>query len=696
MPPPDVTRETAQPPLQAMEPWEIALWEAHIGTWTSTYTVRDATGNLLDEYEAVNEINLDLAANTYAQRNTYTRNNNGERTVETRSYTAFWNGKLMVISGKVLWGTAIASNDASRRVLTLNFFTTAAHPMGPGLETFELITLGANGIDRARTMQHWKSGVLEKVCAVFNEKRISAHPAIDRYGRPLLLDVRNPRTGLVDYRCEMTTNVALEGVRSALRKFSPPPSQSTPTTPSPYPHHHPYPHLHRHSRTHTQICKELRAAQPKWVASGMPERTAALMAWADALETRREALVAALVDDTGRLGETQIEVASVIGSIRRWCANAAQLLDPPSFAPRPSAAVPFVTVTQQAIPYTLVGSIAPWNFPLLLALIDAAPALLAGSAVIIKPSEVTPRFVEPLRESIAAVPQLASVLSIVVGAAELGKQLVECVDVICFTGSVATGRQVSAAAAARMVPAFLELGGKDACIVLAGADVDRAAAAVLWGGCVNGGASCLSIERVYVDEAIHNEFVGALVRRACATSLAFPTPSSGQIGPVIFEKQALTLDRHIQDAVARGAKVLCGGEVRTLGGGLYCEATVLTDCDHSMAVMTEETFGPLLPVMRFSAGNIDEAIALANDSTFGLSGAVFGPPEQANAVASALRCGAVSINDAALTAMVHDGEKASFGLSGVGPASRMGDRSIARFYRPHALLANEQCLLDPW
>ena len=160
-----------------------------------------------------------------------------------------------------------------------------------------------------------------------------------------------------------------------------------------------------------------------------------------------------------------------------------------------------------------------------------------------------------------------------------------------------------------------------------------------------------------MDGAVHDDFVSALVRRAKAISLAFPTPGSGEIGPIIFAKQASILERHINDAVAKGAKVLCGGKVRNLGGGLYCEPTVLTNCDHSMAIMTEETFGPLLPVMRFSPGDTDAAIGLANDSAYGLSGAVFGPAEKASAVASAMRCGAISINDAALTAMVHDGEK---------------------------------------
>ena len=164
------TRATAMPPLQAMEPWEIDLWQAHAGTWTSKYTVRDAEGNVVDAYSAVNEISIDLQANTYAQRNTYTRSEGGEDKVETRAYTAFFDGKVMLISGCVLWGTAVASHDASRRVIALNFFNTAAHPMGEGFETFELITLGANPVNRARCMQHWKVSTCDK------EMHTLAHP----------------------------------------------------------------------------------------------------------------------------------------------------------------------------------------------------------------------------------------------------------------------------------------------------------------------------------------------------------------------------------------------------------------------------------------------------------------------------------------------------------------------------------------
>ena len=675
------SKENAIPPLQVMEQWEIDLWRAHTGTWTSHYTVRNASGEILDEYDAVNEINMDMEKNVYSQRNTYTRKKvsaetgEEETTVETRGYSAYWDGKLMVISGRVLLGTAIASNDASRRVLTLNFHTTAAHPMGIGFETFELITLGEDGINRARCMQHWKHGVLEKICSVFGEKCISKRPAIDPCGKPQSpvpekessstgkeimgfdtgsFSVRNPRTGLCDYICKATSAAQLE-----------------------------------------QIAARCRSNQDeRWSKMAVEDRAKVLLEWNNVLESHTAEIIASLLADTGRISETKTEVMAVIGAIKRWCSRAPELIKGPEA--RPSAGIPFITVGKQLVPYQLVGIISPWNFPLLLSMIDSIPALLAGCAVVIKPSEVTPRFAEVINRTLAEVPALSSVLAYVNGDGKVGKKLVEVVDSVCFTGSVATGRKVGAAASARMIPSFLELGGKDAAIVLEGCDVERAAAAILWGATVNAGASCLSIERVYVDETIHEQFVASLVRRAKSLRLAFPTAHDGDIGPIIFEKQAETIAAHVQDATSHGAKVLCGGSVKNLGGGLYVEPTVISGCDHSMKVMTEETFGPVIPVMKFPKHDIDAAVALANDSVFGLSGAVFGPAKDANAVAKRMKCGAVSINDAALTALVHDGEKASFGLSGVGPVSRMGDRSIFRFLRPQAHLANALPSMDPW
>ena len=338
--------------------------------------------------------------------------------------------------------------------------------------------------------------------------------------------------------------------------------------------------------------------------------------------------------------------------------------------------------------------ISPWNFPLLLGLIDAIPALAAGCAVVIKPSEVTPRFIAPLRATLTGVPDLRDVVGIVEGAGDVGAGLIDLVDSVCFTGSVATGRHVGAAAAAAFIPAFLELGGKDPAIVLAGADLKRASSAVLWGSVANAGQSCLSIERIYVQEDIHDEFVGLLAGKARQVRLARPGPDDGQLGPLIDPAQAEIISRQLADAYEHGARALTGGEVQRHDGGLWIEPTVLTGVDHSMTVMRDETFGPVMPVMPVSGA--DEAVMLANDSEFGLSAAVFAADaDTARAVAGRIRAGAVSINDAALTALVHEGEKNSFNYSGLG-GSRMGPASIRRFVRKQTLIVNHAAARDPW
>ncbi|GIW11820.1 MAG: hypothetical protein KatS3mg061_2877 [Dehalococcoidia bacterium] len=199
---------------------------------------------------------------------------------------------------------------------------------------------------------------------------------------------------------------------------------------------------------------------------------------------------------------------------------------------------------------------------MLLSLLDAIPALAAGCAVIIKPSEVTPRFVDPLRQTLAAVPALAPVVAFVQGAGETGAALIEVVDCLCFTGSVATGRKVAEAAARRFIPAYLELGGKDPAIVLASADLDQASSGIVWGATANTGQSCQSVERVYVQRPVFEEFVRQVVAKAEQVRLAYPDPNDGELGPIIFERQAAILEEHLRDASARGARILTGGPDR--------------------------------------------------------------------------------------------------------------------------------------
>jgi len=438
------------------------------------------------------------------------------------------------------------------------------------------------------------------------------------------------------------------------------------------------------------LAAALRSAQVAWAATPVGARCSSLNAFADALGRHRQALVDALCRDTGRWHESVLEVDSVIGSIRRWASETPALLRDPAARP---AGPPHIEVRQTSVPYRLVGVISPWNFPLLLALIDAIPALAAGCAVLIKPSEITPRFAAPLRAALAEVPVVASVLGIAIGAGDTGAALIAQVDLLCFTGSVRTGRMVGEACARRFIPAFLELGGKDAAIVLGDANIARAARAIAWGGFVNGGQSCMSIERVYVEECVADAFIDALVAEARQLKLAHPSPRDGHIGPIIAAAQIAVVREHLADAQSRGARALTGGALIELDGGTWCPPTVLVDVTAEMKIVAEETFATVIPVLRVR--DEDEAIACANDSQYGLSAAVFsGSLARAERVARRLHAGAVSLNDAALTSIVHSGEKQSFKQSGLG-GSRMGPASIRRFVRPQALLVNTGAE-SPW
>ncbi len=434
------------------------------------------------------------------------------------------------------------------------------------------------------------------------------------------------------------------------------------------------------------LAARLRAGQPAWAARTIDDRIVVLQSFAAALSARAPALTAALEADTGRRAISALEVRGVQGMIAKWAAAAPPLVAR-VLAERRASVVPGISSGTALRPYALVGAISPWNFPLTLALIDAVPALVAGCAVIVKPSEVTPRFLAPLMDAVAAVPELAGVFAVIEGDGATGAALVDAVDMLVFTGSVATGRRVGEAAARAFIPASLELGGKDAMLVLASAEPHAAARLALRASIVATGQACQSIERVYVAREIYDAFLEELVRAAAAVTLNYPDVGAGDLGPFIHAPQAALVQAQIDDAVARGATLHAGGRVETLGGGLYLRPTVLTGVVPGMAVIDDETFGPVIPVVSFDT--VDEGVALANAGQFGLSAAVVaGSIAEAEAVAVRLDAGAVSINDGALTNMVGDVEKTSFGCSGLG-ASRMGDAGLLRFYRRQALIRQE-------
>src|SRR6185437_9717380 len=376
-----------------------------------------------------------------------------------------------------------------------------------------------------------------------------------------------------------------------------------------------------------ELCDSLRAAQVKWAAAPLERRVEVMLRWADELDKAYGRLSAADFADTGGCLIALMSPRIVASSVRSWAAAAAARSGT-------SSIMPSIAFRTQLVPYQLVGVISPWNGPLMLSCLDPVPALFAGSAVIVKPSEVAPRFVEPLMDTIRAVPELAEVFTFIAGDGQTGRQLIQQVDMLCFTGSVANGRKVAVACDERLIPAYLELGGKDPAIVTATADLDAAATAVLRGAAFGTGQVCFSVERVYVHADVHDAFVAALVAKADAVRLNYPDINDGEIGPFGFDRQARIADEHLADALAKGAVLQAGGPSQVLGagsgvsGGHFMRPTVLTEVSHDMLVMTEESFAPIMPVMRYQTE--DQAVALANDTHYGLSASVIaGTAEEA-------------------------------------------------------------------
>lgn len=430
------------------------------------------------------------------------------------------------------------------------------------------------------------------------------------------------------------------------------------------------------------ISTALRAEQAQWVAMGASGRAACLNRFADAVMAEVGPLGQALSIDTGRSTFAHFEAIKSVELIRMWAERAGPILEALAGAGQ-SGQVPAVHYQHRLIPYQVVAVISPWNVPLLLAMIDSLAALSAGCSVLLKPSEVTPRFIEPLQRALDAVPELAAVLRIVTGGPETGQAMIEQVDAVCFTGSVKTGRQVSQQAAACFVPAFLELGGKDPAIVLPDADIPLAARAIIRSAIGMTGQACQSLERIYCHESIAEAFTEELLAQLKVLSLTCTEDGAGDIAPLIFERQVETIQAQVEDALTKGANCLLGGQP-VHAGGIWYPPTLLTNVNHDMLIMQDETFGPVIPVVVY--GDTEEAISLANDSAFGLSAAVFSADDEAaKAIAERLQVGAISINDASLTGIVNDVEKNSFRFSGMG-GSRMGPAGLTRFLRKRALL----------
>ena len=423
----------------------------------------------------------------------------------------------------------------------------------------------------------------------------------------------------------------------------------------------------------------LRENQVDWSSLPVRARGEILRQFADGLSRHKDQLTQALCVDTGRWRLSVMEVEALQSITHSRVSQAIDTLQ----TKRVKSESADVSHLQVFVPYPVVGVISPWNYPLILSFLDAVPALLAGCSVIIKPSEITPRFIDAVNQVLDDTVELRTVVDVVPGTAFTGSNLIDLVDAVNFTGSVETGRQVAARAASQLKPAFLELGGKDPAIVLESADIQRAAHAILHCATVNTGQACFSIERVYVHEALASKFIHLISSLAEEISLNTEDPAQGAIGPIISGKQIQIIDQHLNDAREKKARFLTGGVIEQHGGS-WLRPTVVTDVDHSMLLMRKETFAPIIPIMTFK--ETSEAVYLANDSEYGLSAAIFGDLDESEGVALSLDAGGIYCNDVDLIDSAHESaEKMSFKNSGLG-GSRYGPEGITRFTRKQSVV----------
>jgi len=429
-----------------------------------------------------------------------------------------------------------------------------------------------------------------------------------------------------------------------------------------------------------------RAAQPGWAALGFEGRAHVLRRAQKWVTDHADRLVETIVSETGKTVEDAqlAEVAYAANAFGFWAKNAQGYLADEKVR----STNPFVLGRKLVVRYEplgVIGIVGPWNYPLTNSFGDAIPALAAGNAVVLKPSEITPLtsllMAECMRES--GLPE--DVLQVAPGFGETGAALVDEVDMVMFTGSTATGRKIMERAARTLTPVSLELGGKDPMIVLADADLERAANAAVFYSMQNGGQTCISVERVYVEAAVYDDFVGRVADKVRALRQGAPSgPGSVDVGAVTFPPQLDIVTEHVEAARRAGAKILVGGHARGAEGqGRFYEPTVLVDVDHSMSAMTEETFGPTLPIMKVA--DAEEALRLANDSPYGLGGSVWGKDvTRAEAIARRVQAGAVCVNDAQLNYLALELPMGGWKTSGMGV--RHGAQGIRKYARQQSLL----------
>jgi acyl-CoA reductase-like NAD-dependent aldehyde dehydrogenase len=417
-----------------------------------------------------------------------------------------------------------------------------------------------------------------------------------------------------------------------------------------------------------------RSAFGSWKETTLERRLELLLRIKEVVRTHGEEYARRISEDTGKplVDSLLTELMSVPLFLDYYKKEAPRVLARKKLAG--NILFPGKTSYVESFPVGVVVVISPWNFPFQLSMVPAVSALIAGNTVILKPSEVTPITGEIIREIFQRVGLPTGVFEVLQGDGSTGAALCESdVDKIFFTGSVATGRRVMAAAAKKPIPVELELGGKDAMIVCADAHLERAAKAAAWGGLVNCGQMCVSVERIFVEAKVHDQFVALLLKEVERVRVGGPDEQA-DMGPMTFPKQVETVERHVKDALERGAKVLTGGKRLDRPGQFYAP-TLITGVKTDMEIYREETFGPVLPVVKVDS--VDEALRMANEHQYGLVGSVWTSDKKKGlAIASRMECGQVTVNDV----IVSVGNPAL-------PFGGVKNSGFGRYHGPEGLLA---------
>ncbi|MEA2147864.1 MAG: hypothetical protein QOG59_3451 [Solirubrobacteraceae bacterium] len=439
------------------------------------------------------------------------------------------------------------------------------------------------------------------------------------------------------------------------------------------------------------LAARAREAQPGWDAMGFDGRAKVLRRAQKWMLDNAERIIAVVVSEAGKTHEDAqlADFGYPVSALGFWAKEAPKYLADERVPSWNNPLAAGKKLVLRYAPVGVVGVIGPWNYPITNNFGDCIPALAAGNSVILKPSEVTPLSSLLMEQMMRECGLPEGVFAVATGDGSTGSALIANVDCVMFTGSSATGKAVMKAAADALIPCFLELGGKDPMIVCADANLQRAANAAAFYSMNNAGQVCISIERVYVEAPVYDRFVELVTQEVRALRQGVPQgPGTVDVGAVTFPPQLDIVAEHVNDAVAKGARILTGGHARS-DRGRFFEPTVLVDVDHSMKIMSQETFGPTLPIMKVA--DSEEALRLANDSPYGLQASVWTSDiERGEALARRIEAGVVCVNDAQVNYTAINLPMGGWKASGLG--TRHGASGIRKYTKTQSLLVTRRAL----